>query len=1058
MPTATATLFVLFFGAAAAYPGAPAVSITKDVSEHQFNAVCATSWRQCSKSCGDGVQIRRCTNRPQPPAGQGSKVLFETRLCNLGKCFTEPSSASASSTPPRNRVMENTPLPAAVYPWTGDATTWSNWSIDAGEINELTSWGTWSTRTQPCGEGIQIRRPSPNQSLPRLQKMDGTFQTRRYNLGPCATPNYVTKPCRLDDGIYDLLASSRLAIKDKDGSVGDDPSDNGLLPQPHQWDGDDCRVSPYEPWSACSVSCGGGGHQQRVRWVLSLQNHGGAACPPTLQRRSCAAAAAAAPPCSVDCATTRWGPRACSKTCGGGVVQRLRTVRTLSSFGGAACGALREWSSSSWCNARVCPRACVVSGWSAWSNCKLVREEPVSKSQRFRWIQTRSRSVLHSAFFGGEVCPAVMERKECKPVRDCVVDAWKSWGACVFDVSWSQVRSRSTLQRESWGGEACPAVVERKACARPRLSEPRDCVMEQWGAWSSCLVSDVWGGSHTRGTWQTRTRAVLLRTHFGGEACPPTLERNECRSGASFGPWSSIQLFKSFGKTLTGKKSTRAPRLAAMRDCTVAQWGPWTSCSRGHQKRNRAVVYQMSRGGSACPVLFERRECTGWKVMQVRPSLATKLGVDGKTVWRANWKNIESAAKGKVRNCTVGPWSEWTLCSASGPGITSLRLRTRVVLFMETYGGESCPPVVQRRECISGDDGDDNNPEDGGVSGVGAPAGCTRTYETSWTQAECDGSCNQVQRRVVFFKLAVPARVLRGYNQCPPTTESRACPPCNANLAKDTIAKESSTPSSAVAIGCEVGGFGPWDSCSRSCNTGVQIRRRDVQRVHTFGGVACPWLYEARACATQKCPVNCAVSHYSTWGTLRADATPGASPPTVCSRSCGGGVRVRFRDVLRMPAFGGVACPFLKDTELCNAQPCPDDCIVGRWQLKKVVMWPAQSAQDNSELVRRVRDVKRPLKYFGGAACPPLVYSQYLGLAGNIDDAYAELDDLLTRNRMERGLEQWSKTPMPSTVAPKTVDAAAEVPSTVNPAPATAKAAPSRPPRARRSPVVATSL
>ena len=118
-------------------------------------------------------------------------------------------------------------------------------------------------------------------------------------------------------------------------------------------------------------------------------------------------------------------------------------------------------------------------------------------------------------------------------------------------------------------------------------------------------------------------------------------------------------------------------------------------------------------------------------------------------------------------------------------------------------------------------------------------------------------------------------------------------------------------------------------------------------------------------------------------------------------------------------------------------------------------MWPAHSAQDNSELVRRVRDVKRPLKYFGGAACPPLVYSQYLGLAGSIDGAYAELDGLLARNRMERGLEQWSKTPMPSTVAPKTVDAAALE---VNPAPATAKAAPLRPPRARRHPVVATSL
>lgn len=61
-------------------------------------------------------------------------------------------------------------------------------------------------------------------------------------------------------------------------------------------------------------------------------------------------------------------------------------------------------------------------------------------------------------------------------------------------------------------------------------------------------------------------------------------------------------------------------------------------------------------------------------------------------------------------------------------------------------------------------------------------------------------------------------------------------------------------------------------------------------------------------------PVDCVVSAFSEF--------------SACSASCGGGTQTRTRTVLVEPANGGAACPALSDTQSCNTQPCPIDCVV----------------------------------------------------------------------------------------------------------------------------------
>ena len=42
-----------------------------------------------------------------------------------------------------------------------------------------------------------------------------------------------------------------------------------------------------------------------------------------------------------------------------------------------------------------------------------------------------------------------------------------------------------------------------------------------------------------------------------------------------------------------------------------------------------------------------------------------------------------------------------------------------------------------------------------------------------------------------------------------------------------------------------------------------------------------------------------------------------------CSRSCGGGITTKAREVLQEAKHGGVVCPILEETAECNTMPMP---------------------------------------------------------------------------------------------------------------------------------------
>eukprot|EP00746_Dinoflagellata_sp_MGD_P009914 gnl/MRDRNA2_/MRDRNA2_120319_c0_seq1.p1 gnl/MRDRNA2_/MRDRNA2_120319_c0~~gnl/MRDRNA2_/MRDRNA2_120319_c0_seq1.p1 ORF type:complete len:847 (-),score=173.18 gnl/MRDRNA2_/MRDRNA2_120319_c0_seq1:6-2546(-) len=50
-----------------------------------------------------------------------------------------------------------------------------------------------------------------------------------------------------------------------------------------------------------------------------------------------------------------------------------------------------------------------------------------------------------------------------------------------------------------------------------------------------------------------------------------------------------------------------------------------------------------------------------------------------------------------------------------------------------------------------------------------------------------------------------------------------------------------------------------------------------------------------------------------------------------CSQSCGGGERIKTREIL-VNVNGGSSCPPLEEREPCGNQPCPVNCVLGDWE------------------------------------------------------------------------------------------------------------------------------
>ena len=134
-------------------------------------------------------------------------------------------------------------------------------------------------------------------------------------------------------------------------------------------------------------------------------------------------------------------------------------------------------------------------------------------------------------------------------------------------------------------------------------------------------------------------------------------------------------------------------------------------------------------------------------------------------------------------------------------------------------------------------------------------------------------------------------------------------------------------------VDCIVSQWGAWSKCSRTCDTGAKVRRRQVSKAPSLEGVACPSL-EARAhCATAACGSDCVVTVWQGWS------------------SCVENRQVRQRRVLVPAMYPGKTCPPLESHRACVPtraptptptpwpSPAPTPLPVPKWNLNPSVVF-----------------------------------------------------------------------------------------------------------------------
>ena len=723
----------------------------------------------------------------------------------------------------------------------------------------------------------------------------------------------------------------------------------------------DCQVSDFAAWTTCSKTCGTG-YQTRTRAQTRAAAWGGHGCPTLQETRACETVS-----CPIDCIESKWSEWVrCSRTCGGGVSFRYRSEDRSSAFGGKSCASLQE---KKVCGTDKCPIDCQVTDWSNWDACTA------KCGGGYQW---QRRQVLTKNSNNGKGCPVLSQKRLCNdsPCKiDCQMTEWSAWSACSVDCGGgTQKRTRTMTRENQHNGKTCPPGREDRAC---NISEcPINCELSQWGNWPQC--SSTCGGGR-----QTRYRSIEVTSAFGGKACGALTQPRACATKScpvdclmgSWGPWQKCdktcgggaeQRFRNVdtdalngGKQCGARSQNRPCNVhACPTDCNDKGFGAWGKCSKscgnGVTIRHRTVI-QATFGGKPCPKLQMRQEqscntfacATDCKVTSWSPWSTCDKVCGGGSMWRTRAHINDPAFGGKKcpelrqerkcnaqvcpTDCQLSPFSPWSVCNRKCGG--GKQSRSAAVLTAAANGGK-CQANKQTRACNS----------------EACPLDC---IVTSWGKpSACSHSCVGVNgdEGQVFHRREVSRAPLNGGKACPVLVEARTCeagrPACPvdcvlsewskfskctndcgggirtgtrkvltaaANKGKKCQAVKRTRPcnSRPCPIKCIVTDFAAWSSCSRTCGKGISTRKRDiVVRAGARGAYTntCPDTVQVRECEVRKCPVDCELDLWGDW-----------SP---CSKSCGTGFHFRERDITTMPKLGGKGCASVKDVRFCNETPC----------------------------------------------------------------------------------------------------------------------------------------
>lgn len=243
-------------------------------------------------------------------------------------------------------------------------------------------------------------------------------------------------------------------------------------------------------------------------------------------------------------------------------------------------------------------------------------------------------------------------------------------------------------------------------------------------------------------------------------------------------------------------------------------------------------------------------------------------------------------------NGTFGSWQDWSHCSASCGGGTSVRTRR-----------------IERsaNDCGFAPEGKDRETQYCNVHvSCQKPQDCQFGEWDPWSDCSC--SCwgtKRRQRRVTQYGYGTGTWCkgdLREIGPCNPGQDSDPSEECEVEQPLD----------------CQMESWSEWSKCTEVCNGGERTRNRDVKSFPKNGGKSCDGengthvaISETEECNRYPCKgevvKNCEISDWEDWGG--------------CYKC--GGTRKRFRHIAEYPTESGRPCP---QEDLDEVGSCPRKC------------------------------------------------------------------------------------------------------------------------------------
>ncbi len=620
----------------------PALNETHPCNEQPCPVDCVVSafsdWTPCTQSCGNGTQTRSRSVTTSPAhGGAACPALDQARSCNEQPCpvdcvvsawgaYSPCTVTCATGTKTRSRSVETAAQHGGVQ--CGNLTEVG--ACDAGPCPvdcDVSAWGNWSACTESCDGGLQTR----SRSITTQSQNNGTVcpnlqQTRDCNTQACPV---------------------------------------------------DCQVSAWGQWGLCSVSCGDGGSETRSRSVEIAAAHGGAACPALQQTRDCPNS----PHCPVHCVVSSFSEYGtCSKSCGGGLRTRSRSVLTSANHGGVACPSLTE---TQQCNDQACPVDCVVSDWGDWTTCT----KSCGGGQ-----ESQSRSIVFNPTSGGAPCGTLSQTRSCNDQacpQDCEVSDWGAWDTCTKSCGGGEeTRTRTVETATAHGGVACPPLQETQSCNGHAC--PVDCVVSDWTDWTQC-ASRCCNTVLSLCPRHTRTRSVVTPVSSGGVACPQLQHDRRCASEpCNFHPAHPCGI--PFGKATTQACAAASPHVAALAR-TVAHHRCCAQLVQCDDSSTHDAVRQNIQDSCTADRHAQLVNNPVEMSKEVR-KLTKSLGLHGQTFYAAN-DNLVGWAPGSVRLDSSDKLMEAVVHMARHNEAANEKPQWHfVVCWDETPGNEVCRHAV----------------------------------------------------------------------------------------------------------------------------------------------------------------------------------------------------------------------------------------------------------------------------------------------------------------------------------------------------------------------------